>query len=118
MSELLGDFNEKYDDIFFENKENNISKIYTARYKSSDKYVSKYVTLKIIDKKKLKLGDYDYLLSQIKREEEITKMCKSKYILELYQKLENKNAIIFEFENYQSDLMEYISKKGALSDNI
>ena len=113
MSELLGDFAENYDDIFYTNKESNISKIYTAHNISSDKYV----TLKIIDKKKLELGDYDYLLSQIEREEKITKMCKSEYIVELYQKFENTNAIIFEFENYESDLMEYISKKGSLGDN-
>ena len=114
MSELLGDFAENYDDIFYTNKESNISKIYTAHNISSDKYV----TLKIIDKKKLELGDYDYLLSQIEREEKITKMCKSEYIVELYQKFENTNAIIFEFENYESNLMEYISKKGPLGDNI
>ena len=114
MSELLGDFAENYDDIFYTNKESNISKIYTAHNISSDKYV----TLKIIDKKKLELGDYDYLLSQIEREEKITKMCKSEYIVELYQKFENTNAIIFEFENYEGDLMEYISKKGSLGDDI
>jgi serine/threonine protein kinase len=113
MSELLGNFEENYDDKC-EKEESNFSKIYTAHNKLSDKYV----ILKIIDKKKLELGDYDYLLSQIEREEEITKLCRSQYTIELYQKLENENAIIFEFEEYENNLMEYISKKGSFCDDI
>jgi len=111
---LLDNFSDNYDYITYANKENNISRNYTAFNKKSNKNV----ILKVIDKEKLKLGDYDYLLSQIKREEEITKICKSNNIIELKQKLENNNVIIFEFENYEFDLMEYISKKGSFNGNF
>ena len=112
--QLLDKYSDDYENITYANKENNISRNYTAFNKKS----KKNVTLKVIDKKKIELGDYDYLLSQIKREEDITKICKSKNTIELYQKLENKNVIIFEFESYGSDLKEYISNYGSFNNNI
>ena len=112
MDKLLDSFSDIYNDTYSLNKDSNFSEIYTAFNKSSQKKV----ILKLIDKKKLEYGDYDYLLSQIEREEKLSQMCKSEYTVELYQKLENENAIIFEYENYQKDLMEYLTSNVAFKD--
>ena len=82
--------------------ESNTSKI----YRGYNKINNREVCLKIIDKKKLEFGDYDFLLKQIKREEEITKLCKSEYIINLYQKFETSSKIIFELKCFDTDLME------------
>ena len=63
----------------------------------------------------MKLGDYDFLLEKIKREEQLTKICKSKNVIELYQKFESENSYIFEFEYCEGNLFEeIINKKGGL----
>ena len=58
----------------------------------------------------MKLGDYDFLLEKIKREEQLTKLCKSKHVIELYQKFESENSYIFEFEYCEGNLFEEILK--------
>ena len=85
-----------------------IYKIYQAK-NIKDK---KKVCLKVYDKKMLELGDYDYFLEQIKREEEIIKICKSKHIVNIYKKLETQNNIIFEMEFVNEDLSEYIRNRN------
>ena len=91
-----------------------IYKIYQAK-NIKDK---KKVCLKIYDKKMLELGDYDYFLEQIKREEEIIKICKSKHIVNIYKKLETQNNIIFEMEFVNEDLSEYIRNRNFNLINI
>jgi len=107
--EFLGDYKNNYEDIFNVD-ENNISKI----FKGYNKKEGREICLKVIDKKQIELGDYDFILEQIKREEEITKLCKSENIINFYQKLETQNNIIFELEYYSQNIMEYISNNGEL----
>ena len=75
--------------------------------------------MKVYDKKTLELGDYDYFLEQIKREEEIINICKSEHIVNIYTKLETKNSIIFEMEYVDIDLnTKYIKKRNNSRMNI
>ena len=73
--------------------------------------------MKIIDKKQLELGEYDFLYKQIKREEEITKICKSENIVNFYQKFETINHIIYELECCETDLYDYYKDNGELRRN-
>ena len=107
--EFLGDHKKNYEDIFNVD-ESNISKI----FRGFNKKEGREICLKVIDKKQIELGDYDFILEQIKREEEITKLCKSENIINFYQKLETQNSIIFELEYYSQNIMEYISNNGEL----
>jgi len=94
--------------------ESKISKIYKA-YNNKSK---RYSCLKIINKKELEEGDYDFLLEQINREEEVTKLCNSENIVKLYQKIEIEDNIIFEIELCDMDLGEYIKTNGCLEKDI
>ena len=110
--ELLGEFKDNYKELISID-ETNYSKIYKAFKEDNE-----YVCLKIIEKNSLKNGDYNFLLEQIKREEEITKLCQSQNIVRLYKKLENEKCIIFEYEYFETDLKEYISENGLGSNEL
>ena len=60
-----------------------------------------------------KLGD-NFLIAQIKREEEISSLCKSEYTTYLFRKLETEEHIIFEYEYFEEDMLEYIYDNGPL----
>ena len=68
--------------------------------------------LKVINKKDLLEGDFDLLMEHIKNEENIAKLCKSENILNLIQKLETENNLIFEYEDYKHNLMSYLRANG------
>ena len=70
--------------------------------------------LKVINKKDLLEGDFDLLMEHIKNEENIAKLCKSENILNLIQKLETENNLIFEYEDYKHNLMSYLRANGEL----
>ena len=110
--DVLGEYENNYEDIFLV-KENNTSKI----YKGFNIIDNRFICLKIIDKKQLELGEYDFLIQQIKREEEITKICKSENIVNFYQKYETLNNIIYEFEYCETDLYDYYKYNGELRNN-
>ena len=110
--ELLGEYGAHYIDIHVKD-ETNFSKIFRCTKKEN----GQNVCLKVIDKNKLKEGDYNYLLKQIKREEEIATLCNSNYTVNLYRKLEDSKFIIFEFENLEGDLKNYIFNNGNLGNN-
>ena len=112
QSSQLGNYNYKsdYKDIFSIKKTNH-SEIFSA----INKETGKNCCLKVISKEKLKNGDYDFLLDRIKKEEEITKLCKSENTIEFYRKLETENYIIFELEECDGSLEEY-SKQNELKD--
>ena len=95
-------------------QENLISKIYKAE-NIKDKRI---VSLKVYNKKNLEKGDYDFFLEQIKREEEIIKLCKSDNIINIYQKIETSDNIIYEMESWDTNLSDYISKYGGFSENL
>ena len=75
-------------------------------------WINQNVSLKVYDKKKLEKGDYDYFMEQIKREEEIIKLCKCENIVNIYRKLETNQYIIFEMESWDINLADYIKKYG------
>ena len=112
MRKELEEYN--YDDFClidnYTSFDNNIIKVFEAYNEQND--CECY--LKIINKEKLKLGDYDFLLEQIKKEEEISKLCKCDYILNLNRKIETQNYIIFEYEYYENTLLDYINENGEL----
>ena len=110
---IFGEFEAYYEDEFFM-EENNYSKI----YKAYNKKTKTNVCLKVIEKKKLKTGEYNFLLKQIKREEEITKLCKSENIVNIYRKLENEDLVIFELELLDTNLNEYIQDNGGLEREV
>ena len=111
MSEL-GQFENNYSEIYIKD-ETNFSRIYRCINNES----RKNVCLKVIDKKKLKIGDYNYFLRQIKKEEEITTLCNSNYTVKLYRKLEDSDFIIFELEDFSENLGNYIHIKGPLGED-
>ena len=113
MKDILGENFNDYED-FIEVNETNQGII----YKAFNKKTQKDCCLKIINKKQLELGDYDFLLEQINREEEITKLCNSEYTVNFYKRIENDEYIIFELENCDTDLKDYLEDNGDLSNDI
>ena len=111
-SDFLEKYSKDYQNIVFL-EETKFSKI----YKAYNIVNARECCLKVINKEELKKFDYDYLLEQINREEEITKLCSSENIVNLYQKLETEHNIIFELELCEIDLAEYIKKNGKLQYN-
>ena len=92
----------------------NINKYYKA-YNKKEKRIS---CLKVIAKKALEKGDYDYLLKQIENEEKILKVCKCDNIVNIYDKFENENYIIFELEFCEQNLVCYFRYNGPLKKNL
>ena len=114
MNEILGKYISNYNDICLKEENDAIINSSIQIYESYNKQNECYCFLKVINKKKLKLGDYDFLLEQIKKEEEISQLCKCDYILNLNQKLETENYIIFEYEYCEYNLLDYIYENGEL----
>ena len=115
---INNNFLEEFKDIFETVKIIRKEFIYKI-YKAKNIKENRDVCLKVYDKKTLELGDYDYFLEQIKREEEIINICKSEHIVNIYTKLETKNSIIFEMEYVDIDLnTKYIKKRNNSRMNI
>ena len=112
-SDFLEKYSKDYKDITFV-EETKFSKIYKA-YNIVNK---RDCCLKVINKEELKNDDYDFLLEQINREEEITKLCISENIVNFYKKLETEENIIFELELCNIDLANYIKNNGNLKNNL
>ena len=109
VKEALGDYYTNYTNIYLES-ETNMSKICIAYKKEDDSEC----ILKIIDKRELQKGDYDFHLELLKNEEELTKLCTSENIVHFYRKIENENYITYEFEDYQENLQKYLFENGEL----
>ena len=112
MSSMLGKYKNDYEDLFFVD-ETNTSKI----YRGYNKIYERDCCLKVISKSELKLGDYDLRLEQIKREEEITKLCNSEYTINFYRRLDTDDYIIFELEYCEDDLKTYLDDNGDFEKN-
>ena len=115
---ILGAYRNNYK-ILAKIDETNLSKIYKAFNLNSNREVC----LKVIDKEMLKNGDYDFLLEQVNKEGEITKLCNSEYTINLYGKLENQRYIIYELEYIEINLRrlierEKIEKSGYMINNF
>ena len=104
--EILGQYNDNYEDIYFED-ETNTSMI----YKAQNKIYNRNCYLKVINKEQLKMGEYDLLLEQINREEKLTKLCNSENTVNFYQRLETNKNIIFELEYCDYVLKEYFDEE-------
>ena len=105
MSLILGQYRNNYKKIFPEETCD-----FFKTFSTVDVKTNKSVMLKIIDKKKLKLGEYNYLLKQIRNENIITKLCDSEYIIKLNKTLETSDSIIFEYEDFGDNLHKYLIK--------
>ena len=115
MEELLGPYINNYEDIHED--DDNDEDGYEERdnyqiYRAHNVIRKQNCILKIINKKDLWEGDFDLLMKHIKNEENITKLCKSENILNLVQKMETENNLIFEYENYNHNLMSYLRENG------
>ena len=110
MKEILGKYYHDYEDFHFLDSESYFSKIYHAFNIKENKDC----ILKIISLEELKKDDYDFHLERLKKEEEITKLCNSENILNIYRKFQTQNYIIFEIESYEQDLAAYLLENGEL----
>ena len=107
-SDFLGEYKNEFEDIKLIKKVI-IYKIYRAKNIKDNRKVC----LKVFDKHILQKGDYDFFLEPIKREEEIVKLCKSQFIVNIYRKLETSHNIILEMDYWDSNFDEIIKKKGG-----
>lgn len=106
---LLGN----YADIFGEfYRMDSCKTFYSEFYSAYNKNSKKHVSLKIVSKEKLQQNYQDYLLNQLKIENDILKKCKSDYILNYYSNFESETSYIIEQEIFDCDLSEYIENKG------
>ena len=87
-------------------------------YKAENIKDNRTVSLKVYNKKELEQGDYDFFLEQIKREEEIIKLCESPYIINIYRKMETNDNIIFEMDSWDTNLYDYIKKNGGFTNKM
>ena len=114
MAEMLDQYINNYEDIHndddeedgFEERDDN------QIYRAYNVIRNQKCILKVINKKDLLEGDFDLLMEHIKNEENIAKLCKSENILNLIQKLETENNLIFEYEDYKHNLMSYLRANG------
>ena len=88
-------------------REDFIVKIYEAEKKEEIMF------LKVFDKNKLKNEEnYDFLMNQINKEKEISKLCNCNHTVKLNKEFETENNIIFEKEYCDCDLKEIIFNNG------
>ena len=113
MKEILGDYIKDYEDIHCLDNETNKAKFYEAYNK---KY-NRNCVLKVMDRKKLEEGDFDFLMDQINNEEKFTKLCNSENIVKFYRRLEINEYIIFELESCTQDLKNYMEENGELEND-
>ena len=109
MSKYLGNYINDYKNVFMI-EETGLCKVFMGENKN----LERLCILKIINKNHLKQLDYDLIMKQIEREEEYTKLCKSKNIVNFYRKLETEENIIFELEYCKANLKDYFYENGKL----
>ena len=112
MSKKLGKYKDDYDDIDSIKTTNNSEIYQTFNNKTNEKCI-----LKLISKKQLQKGDYDFLLERIKKEEEFTKLCSSENTVKLNRRIETEDYIIFELEYCEESLDKYLCGNGELKYN-
>ena len=111
--EILEKYKNEYEECSLK-EETNLGYIYNAYNKKA----RRDCCLKIISKKQLQLGDYDFLLEQLNREEKITNLCNSENTVHFYRKLETKDNIIFELEYCEDNLNNYLLENGELKGDL
>ena len=110
--DVLGQYKNDYDHINYKEEisETNNAKFFEAYNKKFDRNC----ILKVIDKKILENGDFDFLMEQINNEEKFTKICNSQNTVNFYRRLENQEYIVFELESCLEDFCNYMSENGEL----
>ena len=103
-SELLSFYRNKFKDIYLLDK-----KEYLYTFDAIEIQLDRPVFLKVYDKKLIEDGPKDFFLNQIKREEELTKLCKCENVIELYYKLKTDISIIFVYEKCEEENLENYS---------
>ena len=111
MNSILGNYkyiNDKTEEaIIFETNKAKFYDAYNIAF-------NRKCVLKVIDKKKLEDGDFDFLMEQINNEEKLTKICNSQNTVNFYRRLENQEFIVFELESCSQDLNHYKLENGEL----
>ena len=105
-SEFLGKQKNLFDNINFITERGN-----KKYYKGYNLKTDRTVCLKIIDKEELETEDFE----RIKKEEEIIELCKCDYKVNIYNKYEFSNYIVYELEFYEMTLKKYLLIHGPLS---
>ena len=100
-SELLSIYQDAFENIFIVDK-----KEYHCFFEATEKISNREVILKVYDKRLIEEGPKELLLKQIKREEELTKLCKCENVIELYEVLETDISIIFVYEKCEEENLE------------
>ena len=113
IKDMLGNYINDYEDIHCLENETNKAKFYEAYNKKFDRNC----ILKIMDRKKLEEGDFDFLMDQINNEEKFTKLCNSENTVNFYRRLENNEYIIFELESCTQDLKTFMEENGELEND-
>jgi len=112
MAEILGEYANDFEEIV-ENTPTQLGRVYEAFNKKENRTCY----LKVFEKEKLEKGDYDFLLQKIKKEEEITKLCKCENVVGFYQKYKTDKNIIFELEYCENNIYEaIINKYGGMEE--
>ena len=106
MAEILGEYANDFEEIV-EKAHTQLGRVYEAFNKKENRTCY----LKVFEKEKLEKGDYDFLLQKIKKEEEITKLCKCENVVGFYQKYKTDKNIIFELEYCENNIYEAIINK-------
>ena len=113
MVDFLGDYKNDYEEVISV-AETPLSRVYSAY----NKKLKRPCYLKVTNKNDLKKGEYDFLIQKIQREEQLTKICKCPNVVELYQKLETNDYIIFELEYCEDNIFScIINKYGGMEGN-
>ena len=105
MSEILGQYLNDYEDLYFCEKKNNYD-IYSA-YNLKEK---REVSLKVI--KKEENSDNKLILQKIKKEVDILKLCNDKNILNFHRYYATGKYFVIEQDWYETNMHEYIMNNG------
>ena len=91
-------------------------KEYCYTFEATEKETDRLVFLKVYDKKLIEDGPKELLLKKIKREEELTQLCKCENVIELYKVLETDISIIFVYEKCEEENFDNYNF-GKVKDN-
>ena len=101
MLDLLSTYKDNFDNVFQLDK-----KEYNSLFAAIEKESKKEVLLKVYDKRLIEEGPKDLILKQIKREKELTQLCKCENVVELYKVLETNISYIFVYEKCEEDNLD------------
>ena len=101
MLDILSIYKNDFDSVFQLDK-----KEYNSIYVGIEKESKKEVLLKVYDKRLIEEGPKDLILKQIKREKELTQLCKCENVVELFKVLETNISYIFVYEKCEEENLD------------